>query len=57
MIEEGSLSSNTRHCTPLECGDWTHHDSIDIALLWSENHAKKECLFRIQQKRKTSVTC
>ncbi len=23
------------HCTPLECGDWTHHDSIDIALLCS----------------------
>ena len=38
------LSSNTQHCTgstialtihsfdPLECGDWTYHDSIDIAL-------------------------
>jgi hypothetical protein len=24
------------HCAPLERGDWTHHDSIDIALLWSD---------------------
>ena len=23
------------HCAPLERGDWTHHDSIDIALLRS----------------------
>ncbi len=29
------LSSNTRHCAPLERGDWTHHGSIDIALRWS----------------------
>ena len=33
--DNGALSSNTPHCTPLECGDWTHHDSIDIALRWS----------------------
>ena len=29
--DNGTLSSNTQHCTPLECGDWAHHDSIDIA--------------------------
>ena len=23
------------HCAPLERGDWTHRDSINIALLWS----------------------
>ena len=64
------LSSNTQHCTgftialtirsfdPLECGDWAHHDSIDIAqdllsrslfsrlILWSENQTAKEHLFK-----------
>ena len=25
------LPSDARHCAPLERGDWTNHDSIDIA--------------------------
>ena len=24
------------HCAPLERGNGSHHDSIDISLLWSE---------------------
>ncbi len=42
----GRLPSNTPHCAPLERGDWTHHDSIDIALLWSENQTTKEYFFK-----------
>ena len=34
------------HCAPLERGDWTHHDPIDIALLWSENPSTKEHLLK-----------
>ena len=33
--DNGVLSSNNLHCAPLERGDWTHHDSINIALRWS----------------------
>ena len=51
------LSSNTRHCAPLERGDWTHHDSIDMALLWSEKHAGKERFLKPVIDPKTSVTC
>ena len=52
------LSSNTQHCTPLECGDWAHHDSIDIALLWSENQTTKEHLFKAYHRFKdVSVAC
>ena len=38
------LSSNTQHCTPLECGDWTHHDSIDIALRRSADARRNRVL-------------
>ena len=31
---------------PLECGDWAHHDSIDISLRWSENQTTKEHLLK-----------
>ena len=34
------------HCAPLERGDWTHYDSIDIALRWSENQTTKEHLLK-----------
>ena len=76
------LSSNTQHCTgstialtirsfdPLECGDWTHHDSIDIAqdplsrslfsrlILWSENQTTKKHLFKAYHRFKdVSVAC
>ena len=52
------LSSNTQHCTPLECGDWAHHDSIDIALLLSENQTTKEHLFKAYHRFKdVSVAC
>ena len=44
--DNGTLSSNTRHCAPLERGDWTHYDSIDIALRWSEKHFTKENLIK-----------
>ena len=64
------LSSNTQHCTgstialpiqsldPQECGDWGHHDSIDIALLRSENRTTKEHLFKAYHRFKdVSVAC
>ena len=66
----GALSSITQHCTPLECGDWAHHDSIDIAqdplsrslfsrlILWSENQTTKEHLFKVYHRLKdVSIAC
>ncbi len=56
--DNGVLPSNTRHGTPLECGDWAHHDSIDMALLWSENQTTKEHLFKAYHRFKdVSVAC
>ena len=51
------LSSNTRHCTPLECRRKEETCSIDISLRWSENHSTKERLFEASHRAKTSVTC
>ena len=35
-ILERGLSSNTPHCTPLECGTLDMSHSIDISILWIE---------------------
>ena len=54
----GNLSSNTRHCTPLECGREEESCSIDISqdllsrslfsrlIHWSENHSTKKRFFK-----------
>ena len=68
--QPNELPSNTQHSTgstialtirsldPLECGDWAHHDSIDMALLWSENQTTKEHLFKAYHRFKdVSVAC
>ena len=64
----GNLSSNTQHCTPLECRREEESCSIDIAqdplsrslfsrlILWSENQTTKEHFSRLVIERKTSVT-
>ena len=53
----GPLSSNTRHCTPLECRCEEESCSIDIALRWSENQTTKEHFSRLVIARKKGVTC
>ena len=55
--DNGMLSSNTRHCTPLECRRKEESCSIDISLRWSENHSTKERVFEASHRAKTSVTC
>ena len=52
-----SLSSNTPHCTPLECRRDGESCSIDISLLRSENQTTKEHFSRLVIERKMSVTC
>ncbi len=43
---QATLPINAPHGTPLERGDWTHYDSIDIALCWSKKHFTKEHLLK-----------
>ena len=52
-----NLPSNTRHCAPLERGDWTDHDSIDIALRWSETLLRRNAFSKPVIDRKMSVAC
>ena len=49
---------NTPHGAPLERGDWTHRDSIDIALLWSADARRDRILltFRSSGSRKETPT-
>ncbi|MDE0506415.1 MAG: hypothetical protein OXI86_20260, partial [Candidatus Poribacteria bacterium] len=42
---------------PLECGGWTHRDSIDISLRRSESTLRKNARSKPAIERKTSVTC
>ena len=44
--DNGALSSNTRHCTPLECRHEEESCPIDIALRWSEKQTTKEHLLK-----------
>ena len=54
--DNGVLSSNTRHCTPLECRREEESCSIDITLRWSENQTTNEHFSRLVIERKRSVT-
>ncbi len=51
------LSSNTRHCTPLECRRDGESCSIDISLLWSETILRRNAFSKPVIERKMSVTC
>ena len=39
-LNGNSIALTIRSFDPLECGDWTHYDSIDIALRWSARGGK-----------------
>ena len=49
------LSSNTPHCTPLECRREEGSCSIDISLLWSETILRRNAFSKLVIERKMSV--
>ena len=55
--DNGALSSNTPHCTPLECGTVVYPRAIDIALRWSATILRRNAFSKPVIDRKMSVAC